>query len=82
MGPGQSLQNYNPFSGDLVSWEAGAAPVAFLGKCLGRGLVKLKAIPGVGTPCPSSTETINDGQFHTVGGHDQMVNLSIDGGSP
>lgn len=33
---------------------------------------------------PSSTETINDGQFHTVElvTFDQMVNLSIDGGLP
>lgn len=32
----------------------------------------------------SSTETINDGQFHTVElvTFDQMVNLSIDGGVP
>lgn len=32
----------------------------------------------------SSTETINDGQFHTVElvTFDQMVNLSIDGGLP
>lgn len=32
----------------------------------------------------SSTETINDGQFHTVElvTFDQMVNLSIDGGAP
>ena len=32
----------------------------------------------------SSTETINDGQFHTVElvTYDQMVNLSIDGGVP
>lgn len=31
-----------------------------------------------------STETINDGQFHTVElvTFDQMVNLSIDGGIP
>jgi hypothetical protein len=40
----------------------------------------------VGTPLlsPSSAETINDGQFHTVElvTFDQMVNLSIDGGSP
>lgn len=33
---------------------------------------------------PASAETINDGQFHTVElvTFDQMVNLSIDGGSP
>lgn len=33
---------------------------------------------------PASTETINDGQFHTVElvTFDQMVNLSIDGGLP
>lgn len=40
----------------------------------------------MGTPflSPSSAETINDGQFHTVElvTFDQMVNLSIDGGSP
>ena len=32
----------------------------------------------------ASAETINDGQFHTVElvTFDQMVNLSIDGGSP
>lgn len=37
-----------------------------------------------GTPSSSSAETINDGQFHTVElvTFDQMVNLSIDGGSP
>lgn len=35
-------------------------------------------------PPPSSAETINDGQFHTVElvTFDQMVNLSIDGGDP
>lgn len=46
---------------------------------------KLKPIPwGGGTPSSSSAETINDGQFHTVElvTFDQMVNLSIDGGSP
>lgn len=39
---------------------------------------------GWGTPFFSSAETINDGQFHTVElvTLDQMVNLSIDGGSP
>lgn len=39
---------------------------------------------GGGTPSSSSAETINDGQFHTVElvTFDQMVNLSIDGGSP
>lgn len=45
---------------------------------------------GLGGPQPSSpalltsAETINDGQFHTVElvTFDQMVNLSIDGGSP
>lgn len=39
---------------------------------------------GWGTPSSSSAETINDGQFHTVElvAFDQMVNLSIDGGSP
>lgn len=39
---------------------------------------------GGNTSSPSSTETINDGQFHTVElvTFDQMVNLSIDGGSP
>lgn len=50
-----------------------------------RGWVQLKAIPwGGGTPSSSSAETINDGQFHTVElvTFDQMVNLSIDGGSP
>lgn len=36
------------------------------------------------TPFPHSAETINDGQFHTVElvTFDQMVNLTIDGGSP
>lgn len=51
----------------------------------GQARVKLKAIPwGGGTSSSSSTETINDGQFHTVElvTFDQMVNLSIDGGSP
>ena len=51
----------------------------------GEGRVKLKAIPlGGDTSSSSSTETINDGQFHTVElvTFDQMVNLSIDGGSP
>lgn len=50
-----------------------------------RGWVQLKAIPwGGGTSSSSSAETINDGQFHTVElvTFDQMVNLSIDGGSP
>lgn len=39
---------------------------------------------GWGHPSSSSAETINDGQFHTVElvTFDQMVNLSIDGGSP
>lgn len=39
---------------------------------------------GGATLSPSSAETINDGQFHTVElvTFDQMVNLSIDGGSP
>lgn len=40
--------------------------------------------PGGVPPSLSSAETINDGQFHTVElvTFDQMVNLSIDGGSP
>lgn len=45
----------------------------------------MKPIPwGGDTPSSSSAETINDGQFHTVElvTFDQMVNLSIDGGSP
>lgn len=39
---------------------------------------------GGGALSPYSAETINDGQFHTVElvTFDQMVNLSIDGGSP
>lgn len=55
------------------------------GEVPGQARVKLKAIPwGGGTSSSSSTETINDGQFHTVElvTFDQMVNLSIDGGSP
>lgn len=50
-----------------------------------QGWAELKPIPwGGGTPSSSSAETINDGQFHTVElvTFDQMVNLSIDGGSP
>lgn len=48
----------------------------------GKG--QAEACPLMGAPSPSSAETINDGQFHTVElvTFDQMVNLSIDGGSP
>lgn len=49
------------------------------------GMDQMKLILwGGGTPSSSSAETINDGQFHTVElvTFDQMVNLSIDGGSP
>lgn len=36
------------------------------------------------TPYTDSTETVNDGQFHTVElvTFDRMVNLSVDGGEP
>ena len=85
-GPGQRpLSFHSPFSqrfGFLGSrcWTSGLSR-----EVPGEGRVKLKAIPwGGDTPSSSSTETINDGQFHTVElvTFDQMVNLSIDGGSP
>lgn len=54
------------------------------GMCLARIFLRLILWVGVPLPSPSSAETINDGQFHTVElvTFDQMVNLSIDGGSP
>ncbi|KAF5911264.1 hypothetical protein HPG69_019632 [Diceros bicornis minor] len=61
-------------------WSSGLS-----GEVPRQGWAKLKPIPwGGGTPSSSSAETINDGQFHTVElvTLDQMVNLSIDGGSP
>lgn len=49
-----------------------------------EGLPEAHSLGGGTLPSPSSAETINDGQFHTVElvTFDQMVNLSIDGGSP
>uniref|UniRef100_A0A8C0F402 Slit guidance ligand 1 n=1 Tax=Bubo bubo TaxID=30461 RepID=A0A8C0F402_BUBBB len=49
-----------------------------------QGHVRVSYDPGTHPTIPTSAETINDGQFHTVElvTFDQMVNLSIDGGSP
>lgn len=76
-----------------VSYDPGTHPSS----AIYRYLPPLPHLPGTTTPVaqawggcpddpaiPTSAETINDGQFHTVElvTFDQMVNLSIDGGSP
>lgn len=85
-GPGQRPpSSHSPFSQRFGFLGSGYWTRGLFGEVPGQGRVKLKAIPwGGGTSSSSSTETINDGQFHTVElvTFDQMVNLSIDGGSP
>lgn len=75
-----------------VSYDPGTHPSS----AIYRYLPPLPRLLGTATPIawvwgvpgdpglPASAETINDGQFHTVElvTFDQMVNLSIDGGSP